>query len=387
MKLRVITSGDELARWAPAWDDLWRRSPAALPEAQVAHLLLWLRCFAPGRTLHCLTVEDSGRLVAALPLVAGRRLGAAVAMLPTNDWSLGAELLLDPEVEPCAALDQLAAAVARCGDWLVDLPGIDLSSPRWQDFLAALARRGLAALVSPRFEAGRVRLASGWEDYLASRSRNLRRQMRVASARAENAGGVELALHVSVEDGEVDSLVRRALAVEQRGWKGAAGTAVLRRPGLAAFFVAQARLLAARGQLCVVFLEHAGQPIAFELGQLSGGVYYPVKVGYDPAYERLTPGQLLRWRLFEQMIERGACRLVDFAGPISAATARWANERYTVARARVPTERLGSRALASLARRWRAFRALASARSSPALPTDVEPPAVEPDLAESALSR
>jgi CelD/BcsL family acetyltransferase involved in cellulose biosynthesis len=169
---------------------------------------------------------------------------------------------------------------------------------------------------------------------------------------------------------EIEPLLRRGFELEHRGWKGRNASSVLSVPGIFEFLTAQARQLAAWGQLQLTFLERQGEPIAFEYGWSSKGVYHAMKIAYDEAWSKLTPGQLLRWRLFEQLHAEGQCRLVDFMGPGTRATEIWANDRYVLGRLVIAPGRLSGRlALHGYKNwwlRWRQPGGAASIQSEPA---------------------
>ena len=83
----------------------------------------------------------------------------------------------------------------------------------------------------------------------------------------------------------------------------------------------------------LVFLEHNGRAVTFELGHVAKGVYFSTKVGYDPAYAAYTPGQLLRLLWLRQLQSTGRIGVaevhtVDFWGPLVDATAKWSNQQY-----------------------------------------------------------
>ncbi len=94
----------------------------------------------------------------------------------------------------------------------------------------------------------------------------------------------------------------------------------------------QAQQLAAWGQLNLVTLHHRSRPIAFEYGWQSKYVYFSPKVGFDETCQQYSPGQLLRRLLIERFQQQPGVRLVDFLGPSSAATARWATHQYPIHR-------------------------------------------------------
>ena len=374
LTLRILDSVAALRDAAPLWNDLWQRSDSELPTARAELLAQWIEHFAPRRRVAALAVADGPRWVAALPLVGGR-LGQCVAAvkLPGNRWTPGGDLLLDPVCDQPAILDRLVAGLAELRWPLLWLEGVRVQSHRWQMLSAALQRAGLRWSVQPWWHVGQVEIAHDWPAYTASRSRNLRRYIERCQARAVAAGGVELEI-VRPGPSEVAPLLRRGFEVENRGWKGAAGTSVLRHPDVLDFFVRQAESLARAGELELVFLHHQGRPIAFEYGWTARGAYCSLKVGYDEAYGHLSPGQLLRCHHLEQMHGDPTRRLVDYLGPIVDATARWSTQTYTVGRLAIATRRPTSRLWWNFFVNWRPRAKKLLWRASPApMPPHVNP--------------
>jgi CelD/BcsL family acetyltransferase involved in cellulose biosynthesis len=80
------------------------------------------------------------------------------------------------------------------------------------------------------------------------------------------------------------------------------------------------------------FLDLDDRAIAFEYGWLSKGVYHSLKVGFDEAYARLSPGQLLRCLMLKRFFAEGEVSIVDYLGPLSDATGKWATRAYPVSR-------------------------------------------------------
>jgi CelD/BcsL family acetyltransferase involved in cellulose biosynthesis len=150
--------------------------------------------------------------------------------------------------------------------------------------------------------------------------------------KCEALGGAELRVERAIDPGDVESLLRRGFQVEHSSWKGQEDSSVLSTAAIFGFYMAQARCLAARGQLQLSFLELGGKPVAFEYGWLSKGVYFAMKVGYDQTRADVTPGQVLRWLLFEKLHDEGCWSAIDFLSPITRASSSWVNDRYTISR-------------------------------------------------------
>ena len=373
MQLVRLHSIDALVSAAADYNDLWRRSEVALPAARAESLAAWLERFAPRACFELLVVADAGRFVAALPLVERRIKGLVpAACLPVSPWWTSGELLVDDAADRAAALDCLVAGFGRLPQPLVWLDAVRFAAPRWQALLAAIDRAGLPASIEPQAFVGQVEIEHDWDDYQARWSRGHRRKLRGARRQVEAAGGVELRVERPSQPRDIEALVRTGFEIEDRNWKGAAGSSVLSQPGMLEFYVEQARRLAAAGCLELAFLEHRGQAIAFEYGLAAKGTYFSYKIGYDERFAELTPGLLLRTMLVERFHAEPERKLVDFAGPLSRATASFSTRVEPVGRIVVGAPSLAGRWASAIYRGWR--RAM---RSGPAA-TGLVAPGVRP---------
>lgn len=343
----------ELRAAAAAWDDLWQRSDVCLPLARAETVAQWVETFArPAGTgaaeLRAIAVARGARLVAALPLLAQSSAWTARPVgLPSNSWGLCGELLVDHspgnKAETDAAMDGLVAALERvCWPWAVLAP-IAYQSSRWQTLLAALDRGRLPYALADSAVIGQVSIGPDWQAFQASWSGNHRRHLRKAHKRAVAEGDVTLDYRDVFSPSELEELLREGFAIEDSGWKGEQGTSVLKTPGMFDWHHQQAIKLAEWGDLSLTFLRHQGRAIAFEYGYRAKGVYFSAKVGYDPAYARFAPGQLLRLLLLERFYERHDIAVVDFWGPLSEATAKWATRTYPVGKLVIAPRRLVGR--------------------------------------------
>jgi CelD/BcsL family acetyltransferase involved in cellulose biosynthesis len=333
-------------------------------------IALWCDHFAAGRRLAVLIVKQDGRMVAAMPLVDRAAWGTRIGALPGNDWSPAGDLLLDPAAGVEHACDTLVEAIAVCGWPAVALDAVVGSAPRWQAFFAALERKGTVFARRQRFRINVARPGRDWNAYFASRSRSHRRRLRRARAAAERAGTLKLVCHDPLAIADVEPLLRACFEIEAAGWKGRAQGAVLNNERIWTFYLEQARHLAARGSLHLVVLLLDGRPIAFEYGWCEKGVYCSPKVGYDEAFARFAPGQLLRAMLLERSTRDDQIGAIDYLGPSSAATTSWATDDYGVDRVVVAAGGAMSRGAVKLYRRasplWAAMRrALGAAPARP----------------------
>jgi len=334
MTLRLIhlNSLDELRAAAGAWDDLWRRSDVAVPTARAELVAQWVEQFAPGARFRAVAVEDQGQWVAALPLV-GRRIKRIIAAgtMPSNQWSASGELLLDPTADPEPVSSALVAGMRQLPWPVLWLDDTAVHSRRWQSLLAALDHAGVPWRWRMQMEIGRLEIDHDWAAYQGRWSRKHRQQMARHARRLAEHGDVRFQLFSDLRADEVADRLLRGFEVEDRGWKGEAGTSVLRTPGMLEFFQRQARQLAAWGHLDLAWLECGADVVAFAYGFSGKGVYFSYKVGYDPRYAAYGPGQLLRHFLLERLFSDPRRLAVDYMPP-SEAHLKWRPALYPVGR-------------------------------------------------------
>jgi hypothetical protein len=293
----------------------------------------WIEQFAPDRRIAAVLVEEGQQAVAALPLVE-QRWGQFVLVggLPANEWATHGDLLWDPRVGP-AAIEALIEALGRRLPWpLVSLSPVALEAPQWAAFFEAAARVGWSLHRQTRWRTGVVDVQGSWADYESALGRDHRRNRRRNSQALDKAGGGELDLRTEFTAAEVSRLVREGFEVEDRSWKGAAGTSVLRTPGMFEFFERSALSAAALGCLELAFLRHAGRPIAFGYGWQAKDTHFLPKVGYDEGFKQFGPGQLLVMRWLERLFAGGRRQTLDFWGELAPWTESWSTRSYAVGR-------------------------------------------------------
>jgi hypothetical protein len=251
--------------------------------------------------------------------------------LPQNDWSPTGDVLIDPSADTSTVLPALLSSAGKWPALWIWFSKVPVESPALLAWQQSACRTGASTYIAARDQVGVVDIHHDWSAYEASRSKNLRKQMRQIGRRLERAGGTTLRIETDPSTEEIEPLLRRGFEVEDRSWKGEAGSSVLRTAGMLDFYVRQAEALAKDGHLHLVFLEHSGRTIAFEYGWTAKGVYFSPKVGYDPEYAEFCPGQFLRWKLIESFHNDPQRICIDFMGPLVHATARWITRAYTVA--------------------------------------------------------
>jgi CelD/BcsL family acetyltransferase involved in cellulose biosynthesis len=258
------------------WDALADRC-AAGPFARPGWVDAWRAAFGGGEPATIAAHRD-GCLSGLLPMVG--RLG--LLRSPTNAHTPA----FAPLAEDAAALGALAGALVARRPPAFSIGFLDQGEPAVAAFADAARSAGYAVVVRPIHASPVLVLGDvdRWEAQLPRRAlADLRRRMR----RLREAG------EVSVTRARDPQTLDDVLELEARGWKGTRGTAITGDARLRTFYVRVAGWAAPRGGLRIAVLRLDGRPLAALLALEEAGVLHLLKAGYDPAFARFSPGQLL----------------------------------------------------------------------------------------------
>jgi CelD/BcsL family acetyltransferase involved in cellulose biosynthesis len=378
--VEIIDNTARLRSEAAAWDDLWLRSPVTLPTARAMLVSQWVDQLAPSAEFRAIVVRDAaGRFVAGLPLVARNWFGVfSVGDLPTGEWATGGDLLVDFASDVPAVMDLLVSAIKLLPWEILWLEYANYELPGWKALFAALERAKIGVDLHEKFRIGQIEIGHDWDAYEATFSKNHRKNIGRLARKTERETKASFKFLTEIPADELGGLLRRGFEVEDRSWKGQAGTSVLKTRGMFEFFHEQARHLSRIDSLALGFLEFDGQPVAFAYGYQAKGVFHFFKWGYDETWQAFSPGQQLAERLLRMMHADHQWRMLDLAGPLTDTTARWMPQTsFSVGRVVIAPTALLGRALffayqnfAPLVRRWRSAFGTPPADAIPAQPSE-----------------
>jgi CelD/BcsL family acetyltransferase involved in cellulose biosynthesis len=293
----------------------------ASPLLHPGFILAWQAAFgAPGGAgrraqLVLATARRDGELAAALPLVRGR----GMLVSPAN-WHTPAS---GPVARDDEAAQALAAGLTTAGARRLRLLFLDRASA---ELLAQPARRaGFRVLGDTLMRSPYVEVAGDWEAFEASLRKRARADLRRLRRRLGERGEVSLE---AVRDGaRVPTLLRELLRIEQRSWKGRAGTAIAQGAATQRFYEALARWAGPRGWLRLDALRLGESAIAVSFALCGNGAFYGMKIGYDSRLANLGPGRILLddlvRRAFDERLER-----FEMLGDDTPYKREWCNQAH-----------------------------------------------------------
>ena len=272
-----------LAGLSAAWDELAAHSGS--PMQQYAWIHACADTFVQEGDLSIFAAGTAPRITAIAPLI--RRGGGARLELPAADEMYEP---MDFLYADAASLAPVTNALAR-----TKLPILLRRIPAESPVIGALRRSyrgGGAVICRPVAGCPWIALDSTWvrpEDKLnPGRRSDLRRARRIA----ERFGPVSSEV-LSPDPKAVGPLLDEAFRVELASWKGSQGTALASDTTRGRFCRRYAVAACERGILRVCFLRIGERAAAMQLAVECGGRFWLLKIGYDQAFHRCSPGLLL----------------------------------------------------------------------------------------------
>jgi CelD/BcsL family acetyltransferase involved in cellulose biosynthesis len=314
LELTVVRTARQLEALAPHWERLHA-------EARVASIFnawcwqsTWWRLYGRDRELHVLVATRDESVVGILPLYVDRSkyFGLPVRVLrllgdggDTHPDDLGPLLALGNEAAVGSAL---AAAMLRSPAFdIALLSDIDGESAFPAALLAEAGRAQLSCSVVRSQRIVYARLPRTWSAFVASVSAHRRTQIRRKRAKLERAQPTRFFVW---SDGERLADAARQLAELHRSrWGGQ--SASFASPQYVELHLSAMRDALPRDRLRLYCLQVAGVIAAMLYAYRFRNRIFLVQAGFNPAYARWSPGDVLLGHAIEHAIGEG-CEIVDF---------------------------------------------------------------------------
>jgi len=313
-RLRVLSTLEEFRAIKSQWDDLLCNSEVDCPFLRHEWLVNWWECFGAGAALHIVLWEANNRLLGGAPLMQTRRKIFGIPVRTFEFLANGHSYRSGIVVESKRRSQFLYHLYRYFQEWrrkwsllwLRDIPEgagiIEFFSQPPGDSHISLE----CPMASPY-----VCLEGTWKEYWLGRSAHFRANLRRREKNLSQFGKITFKAYDGCE--HVARMLPVGLELEASGWKGRAGSAILKSSETISFYSRIANWAAENGWLRLYFLFLEDKAIAFDLALDYAGRIYLLKIGHDENHSRFSPGQLLRMRTLEAAFASG-CREYDFLG-------------------------------------------------------------------------
>ncbi len=279
-----------------AWKALAAHAAEPAPTSSPQWLSAALTHLPAGRRPRILRAgpASSSGAPAALAGVWMRRRYGPLGRVITTRWGtfFFSGLPLVRRERPAQALQELLAAAGEAGAAVMELAAIPAEGPVFAALKELAERQGLPLAVMARWRRAALDATmdpeTWWRgDIPRKRRREWSRQRRRLGERGE------LRFERLTPDGEPGEWTEDFLALEARGWKGRAGTAIACDPDMRRFVAASLRAFHREGRLRFWRLRLNGATVATIFGFLADGELWLGKMAYDESLARFSPGVLL----------------------------------------------------------------------------------------------
>ena len=309
-RVEVARALSDLDSHRDAWNSLAARSPQQLPMLSHAGTSTYLeKALPPGSRWACFFAYRGPRLAAVLPVVTLQAtrfgIGALALRTPRDDHTKNGDLLFS-SADDVDTVSAVLSAVTR------EFPNaLYLEINRFAAgslLLTALESRALAGPHTWEADSfgSYLPVPRDFAEYRNSLSKNFRSNLNKATNKIARLRDVEFRFTNGRTTSQQD--FTEFLAVEASGWKGEAGSAIVKSPRLIEFYATLVRRLGEAGWLEWQFMTGDGCTLAANLAIRMPTSLIIWKLGYNDAYSRCSPGSVL----FEELVKReSAARSIE----------------------------------------------------------------------------
>ncbi len=287
---------------------------------------IWWSFMGRGKRLRVLLVRDRDQIVGIAPLMISY--GKCLRNLPARkieviaNYEMSKDNLIIPQDGP-AILDTIFRYLyASRWDILVLH-----TRPEGQPSVGALAqvcrKYGFEIVDMAIGESPYIPLGTRWKSFSQGLGGKFCANVRNRQRRLASVG--EIRHEVFTHSDDMDSLIQRVFSVSRKGWAHRENTGICSTPVLQRYYENLANVANDQGWLYFHILSVGGKDIAFEYNLLYQEVIYNLKIGFDPEYEKASPGKLLKWFVLEDAILRKACEY-DMLGDADPFKREWTQQ-------------------------------------------------------------
>ncbi len=228
--------------------------------------------------------------------------------------------ILNATYQPLQMRDLRAALAALSPTGLVLRVGS--LDPRWGTDIA-VREKGEKFVQT---ETPAIDLPSELEPYMQARANKFRSDLRRRRKKAQTELG-EVRFEAITDKNLIEDAVKDYGALEARGWKGAAGTAVATEGAQFRFYADWLCALALENKARIFVLRIGQKVAAMRLAIEDSGCLYMLKVSYEETLRAYSPGALMLENVIEWCYEPGVnVRRIEFYGKVSEAHQPWLTE-------------------------------------------------------------
>ena len=320
ISVETVSDYSAFLKLEPVWNQLVEAAEIEHPFLEHAWVRTWWESFGSGSTLNVLVLKADGEPIAIAPLIltSTRMFGIKIRRLGFfyNSHVPRADFIIASRRKDVYRAIWKHLSENRGWD-LLQLCQLPEESETLEE-ISKLAAEHCRIGVWPSGASPYLPLRTSWARYFATLDAKHRGNLRNRLKRLQEMGPVEME---TITSGEPESL-QNGFQLEAAAWKGEARTAISSDPDVSKFYLTLAQRAAHRGWMRLHFLNAGSQRVAFDYSLVYKDRIHLLKVGYDPAYARFSPFNLLLQMVLQSAFTRGLAEY-DFLGEIAHWKLNW----------------------------------------------------------------
>ena len=340
--IKILDSIDKFVGEAESWRSLWSRSGVVLPTVQAECIASWMRHhLSSDAVFRAIVVEADGTAVAGIPLCMERR----AKVLRTGVLPYSGTLLCDTSRDDTEkifsqlvkGLKQLPIDFLWCGE-------IRYEDFPWKNFCEYWKSSGHSSRTTSQHHTAVIPLYGNPESVVASWDKKKLADIIRRFRKRYTPENHEF--RVVSDPDEVVAVLPDCFVVEHSGWKAQTDYcgSIIKR-GQEEYYLTQAKILADQNLVRLYTLFFEGQLIAFQYGYVVENTVFSVKISYEHAMREFAPGMVLRWLIYQSLLDDPTVDYVDCVGIAGTHQKIWNPQLHTVGEVVFPLTMQGKIAL------------------------------------------
>jgi len=320
--VKIHVSEKELLALKDRWDQLIETHPHKGIWLTFDWFYTWWQNKRESFEPYVISVEKEDTLMAIMPLVKEK---SRFWSLPLNRLQFVAG---DHPNEILVGNRDIDNCLQACADFLrhhrrdwdqIFLRFLSLESGTVEKFLALLDGSKIPYIFETGNASPYILADNNWEAYDDSLSTKFKRNIRNIQRKMQKLGTSEVVSFNKPE--QVKTGLGEIFEIAEKSWQGQIEKAISSDRDRV-FFSEFAKAAAHKNWLDLRVLKLNGIPIAFCYNIVFSDIFFGLKTGYDPEYRNFSPGTILLYETFHDLIEKGVKEL-NLMGTHSFFKARW----------------------------------------------------------------
>jgi len=309
-------------------------------------LASWLVELCPEAELHVLTAWDGDQLAAALPLFGSQAIerGRHWMLMGTGTLTPNhLDIIAAPAVRERAREGFVTMLLEESVDWdMLEFDKLPADSETADLLAQAFGGTGLATTCAVSAICPFCDLPATYEAYVASRKKQIRKEIRRAYRWLEEQPGVRVLARAETESQAIGALARLE-QLHQARWAGKGYPGAFADPRVVRFHERMVRAALKTDSARIYTLSDADEIVAVSYNYRIGSGVQGYLSSFDPLWAEMRPGVLLRSYVIEQSLAEKAAR-IDFLEGTEQYKASWSTGQRENLRLRVFNRTLRGRA-------------------------------------------